>query len=779
MDTEYLHTKEDATYTHSQFLSTLPGKITEIYNCDELGGGLKNDIACRMIAMAIGAEAVSLLLYKGSRNVLYCAGGYIDPYTSQAVSTGRSRAQADDIIGMMGDINIHEFIAFSGLVGDEENAYREYCKCHFIDHIPLSQEKFSEAYRNLRPTEKYKQYKKHFKEEVHVIDESSLSGLFYYMLTHSNARERCEQEMKKNRWNLFQPENFLVADLANIQKRYKRFFLNLTDKMGIVLNEDGYYVGIPLWANERPIGILRVIIRKQVKIEAPEVKYDLDNETLAYEYFTRTVHCQNIALILSLHLNSAIYIQAMRQIALKDNLHNDFSNFNSLADELTEIVNCHGCFIRFSDTKQGRASIRGHSASVNAYYDYLIPGGDPYMDTASGRFRSVLKELFYPVFAEENEGRRVESVKIDYDSNVIVSISYQYFDENFRLLSSPEWKGNRMKKLLKELKMMLNTGERVFQQFDLNSIVLIPIKEREYGLVSLANTSNRPFLIKDIEMIIPVVKRIGIEMKHTNVLEAVNIRNQEAFQHGLRIIFHQLMSPVVSMRNHILNIRDGTLTPQKYKLRLEEMLDTYLNFLDMLGSHQFLFDYISKGYTTPKYRDGINFFEFVKEKVRTYQMRARAERGIEIIISQEPRPARFGVNTDPELLSHVLQSLLDNAIKYSYNHHQPLVVTANPNYAPPGTANYILVSICNNALTYEIKIENWGCPIEPGEAELIREFDRRGKNASVFAAAGSGIGLFVVREIVKTLDGELQILPRASHTTINLIFKHKNPDEQK
>ena len=41
----------------------------------------------------------------------------------------------------------------------------------------------------------------------------------------------------------------------------------------------------------------------------------------------------------------------------------------------------------------------------------------------------------------------------------------------------------------------------------------MPIKDKEYGF-TLANTSNRCFLTKDIEMFIPVVKRVGIELKY-------------------------------------------------------------------------------------------------------------------------------------------------------------------------------------------------------------------------------------------------------------------------
>ena len=255
------------------------------------------------------------------------------------------------------------------------------------------------------------------------------------------------------------------------------------------------------------------------------------------------------------------------------------------------------------------------------------------------------------------------------------------------------------------------------------------------------------------------------------MLQNLSLKKQEDFQQALRIIFHQLMSPIVSLRNHIINIRDKTISEEKSKLRINEMMDTYRNFLTMLGANRFFFDYIKKGYIDEPKLKNERLFDFINEKVRTYQLRAKAQKGIDIHITHENPDRLYYFRTDPELFSHVLQSLLDNAIKYSFNH---LNVSAyNVNCPPSGVPNKVFVTIANDLKKVSIKIENWGCQIEQNEVEKIKRFEARGKLADKFDATGSGIGLFVADIIVKSLNGTMLIIPSGAKTTIILTFEIK------
>lgn len=785
----------------SHYLSSLPSKITEIYNYDLLNNYVKHDIVCRLIAKAIGANSVSLLLYKGKTDELYCAGGYIDPSESKSNISLINPKQRNNVINVMKYMSALEFLRLENNIQlNFDDLFAKYLAYPFPDPIPLSKEEF-----RMYPYNKYNEYskeyfkyKRNFKDEKYKIGpDNTLTGLFYYILTHFDARKVWQKKLEEKKATIFSKNKFFICDLNNVKNRYKTCCNHLRRKLNLVSETDVFYVGIPLQVNDRPIGILRLLFKKEIDLKIPRYEliyndsskpemlnqsndtatisnhYKFENNENVYHYVTNILNSENIALILSLNLNNAFYSYGMRQIALEDKLHMGFSDLNLVANELTEVVNCYGCLIRISDSKLAKVSVKGYSKSPGNYYGQLIKTGDPFLDNLTGRFNSILIDTFYLEDSQQAGTTKVESIKIDFLENRVESIAFQYFDNKNILQSSCEWTGNRFKKLYKGIKLMFDLNNDVFSKYDIKSIVIVPIREREYGLVSFANTSNRPFLIKDIEMIIPVIKRVGIELKYNNALEILTVEQSQSFKHGLRIIFHQLMSPIVTLRNHIINIKDKSLTNHKYNLRIEEVLDTYSNFLAMLRAHQFLFDYLSHGVIKPNFSDREeSFFEFVKGKVRTYQLQAKAQKGIEILIYQDIPLRKHGFRSDNELLSHVLQSLLDNAIKYSYNHLKTSVNTDNANYPPPSAKNYILVTLNNNEEYFGIRIENWGCLIAPLEKDHIKSFQVRGENAKKFDANGSGIGLFVVDIIVNALNGQMLIIPKGDHTIIHLTFKH-------
>jgi signal transduction histidine kinase len=753
-------------------LYSLSNRIAGIYSIDSLTSNTMHDIACRLIAKHLGVYSVSILLYKGSSDSLSCVGQYIN--SNQVLENSLFELKKNSIKYVAQYIDVLEFLILTKEIADLQSSYYAYINYRFRNPIPTDIEEFAFILEHYSQLEKsYLAYKKNRQNEQHEIAlRSTINGLFYFALTHIEQRPVWEKEFRKRKLFVSQ-SRVVVAKLGKSIARNSTSLGKVLQKIGIVIN-DGFYVGIPLEVNNRPIGILRILTNDKIEKEANIQDKDSVNkekskepaeqafctEQLIYSYLLRIGNIQTLAFSLSLHIDNYSYYSRFRQIAFRNDLRTDLINFNNTADEITEITNCHSCIIGFADSKQGNVSIKGYSTSSSEYLKKITEEGDFLIDHVTGHVKKEILNLLY--LSNNEDGPKLQSVKLDFRNKKVNNIEFYALDQNNNLKSYNGINRQKLKKINSSLSQLFNTNEHVSSELGVGSILFLPLHGKPHGFILLTNTSNSFFSIKDSELTISAVKRMEVELKITSW-------NQENFQHGLRTIFHQLMSPVVSLRNNIINIRDGTLTPEKRDLRLNEMLDTYTNFSDMLSAHQFFFDFAIHGGINPKIKS-LDIFSFVREKVKTYQLKAKMQKGVNITIVGSVGTTPF-VKTDPELLSHILQCLLDNAIKYSFNHLKNSDFDTNINYASPNVPNVIYVGVRCYEYSFEINVENWGCRIDPSEVNRIKKFGYRGRQSLEFDASGSGLGLYLVDTIVAAMNGELLITTEGNHTSIKVIFK--------
>ena len=111
------------------------------------------------------------------------------------------------------------------------------------------------------------------------------------------------------------------------------------------------------------------------------------------------------------------------------------------------------------------------------------------------------------------------------------------------------------------------------------------------------------------------------------------------------------------------------------------------------------------------------------------------------------------LETDPELLTGVIHELIENAAYYS------------------GEKTVITVRAAKHGDRVLISVTDQGIGIAPDQIETIFEKFTRGPEAGNYKPMGSGLGLFVARTIVESLNGTLtcQSEPgKGSTFTINL-----------
>jgi len=126
-----------------------------------------------------------------------------------------------------------------------------------------------------------------------------------------------------------------------------------------------------------------------------------------------------------------------------------------------------------------------------------------------------------------------------------------------------------------------------------------------------------------------------------------------------------------------------------------------------------------------------------------YQMLS-SERGIEIHVDVESFSAlrTKPIQADAELLVVAVSNLVDNAIKYSY-----------------ARTSVEIVGGLESDDRFSLSVTNRGVPLKAEEAEMWTRRGWRSEAARAVTGEGSGIGLWITREIMHALHGELTIDP--------------------
>ncbi len=130
--------------------------------------------------------------------------------------------------------------------------------------------------------------------------------------------------------------------------------------------------------------------------------------------------------------------------------------------------------------------------------------------------------------------------------------------------------------------------------------------------------------------------------------------------------------------------------------------------------------------------DPATFAEEVAES-----MQRQLDNGVTLAVeSSEPVP---GLEVDPSKLRRVLVNLLENAIKYS-----------------PGGGQVVLRVDADNGRV-RLRVHDEGLGIPPGEQQRIFEKFYRADPQLARGVGGTGLGLYICRELVQRMGGEIEV----------------------
>lgn len=309
------------------------------------------------------------------------------------------------------------------------------------------------------------------------------------------------------------------------------------------------------------------------------------------------------------------------------------------------------------------------------------------------------------------------------------------------------------------------------------SVVIKLNQNRTIGLIKLFQMPNHENIVNNQQEIYSnpfsefetnLLQKIQSNIFH--VIEDYYIF--EARDKVIRNVVHQLVSPLNALINHCKNIRRWLDWDEK---RLSKKLK-YISFMAKMAaqrarSFQTLLDLIEDKLSL-KERNIYDFRLELVNKAIDYQPYALADKGITVHVID--RKKRIPLQVDLELFNHVITNLIDNAIKYSFDKEE------REEYGLRGTVDEkakenIIIDLQETSNEVMITVSNWGLAIKEKDREQIFKRDYRAEDAVDFFVGGNGIGLYLAREIIKKLHGDLDLVPQTHpyHTVFKITLPKK------
>lgn len=275
--------------------------------------------------------------------------------------------------------------------------------------------------------------------------------------------------------------------------------------------------------------------------------------------------------------------------------------------------------------------------------------------------------------------------------------------------------------------------ERTRELQELNVKLEETVRERTKDLVA-ANISLHE-LLQEMDGVGKILVRRDLELTRANArLEELDQIKSEF----VSIAAHQLRTPLTGIRwsyQTILDEENGGLNPEQRRL-LESGLSTTLRMVDLVN------DLLSVA-RIEEGKFGIRLKKqpltpMLERLVVSFAERAR-KKGVNFSFEIARDPSLSDIAFDEEKLGIVFDNLLDNAIKYT----------------EPG--GRVALRALREGDHVTVEITDTGIGISPGQLHRVFTKFFRADNALRLHTSGTGLGLYVVKNIVEKHDGTIEV----------------------
>ena len=315
------------------------------------------------------------------------------------------------------------------------------------------------------------------------------------------------------------------------------------------------------------------------------------------------------------------------------------------------------------------------------------------------------------------------------------------YDENFRILICNRAAENILNINAKDilgkqfsLSLTKDPKFRIMAQVMFPSLAPLSVKRSEAGIypevIDISLDDPR------LELRISTDKLIGLEGEILGFVKLIKDRTREILRSKNEFITtasHQLRTPLTSLYWIFESLNKETLSEEQKNLISEGLtvsaraLKIVNDLLDVSKIEEGRFGY---------HFENADIVEFL-EKILQEKTSLAEEYGIKLYFQKTKESIVCFI--DKEKLSYAVSNLIDNAIKYNVENGEVTVNLSRLKDKP-----YVLISI-----------KDTGIGIPPEEMNKLFTKFFRAENAEKVVADGSGLGLFIAKNIIRQHGGEI------------------------
>jgi signal transduction histidine kinase len=276
-----------------------------------------------------------------------------------------------------------------------------------------------------------------------------------------------------------------------------------------------------------------------------------------------------------------------------------------------------------------------------------------------------------------------------------------------------------------------------------------PIKtnEKVIGVLHLANKAERHFAPDELQLIESIAQEIGVAAENARLFEQVNQKtaelgrmNQElqeanqAKDEFLSVMSHELRTPLNVITGYAEVLTQGVLGEiQREQMHAVKTISYQSKELLRMINEILQVGSIEAGKVKAHY-ETVNLPDFLVDLRSGYEILSKKE----ISLHWNIPSGLPNVRTDGEKLKHVLQNLINNAIKFTEN----------------GSVT-VSVRCISGAVEFKVKDTGIGMPRDmlPSIFQMFRQLD----SSNTRSYGGSGVGLYIVKKFVDLLGGNIEV----------------------
>ena len=265
---------------------------------------------------------------------------------------------------------------------------------------------------------------------------------------------------------------------------------------------------------------------------------------------------------------------------------------------------------------------------------------------------------------------------------------------------------------------------------------MVPVAAKPGGADEASHAQTVPFEVAGRELWLSIV---GVALADGTVYAFRDVtrerRLEELRSEFVATISHELRTPLASLHGAALTLREhGDDLDAQTQHDLLDMIAVQSRRLADLVDEILVAGQLDSG-TLRVVREPFDPEELVWATAAAARLRVGESMTIDVSMPAVlPR-----VSGDPERTRQVLANLLDNAIKYS----------------PEGSRIEVIVDGDKDYVRFSVRDEGLGIPL--GEQERIFDKFYRLDPDQRRGIGGSGLGLYICRELVRSMDGRIQV----------------------